>query len=533
MAYQVIARKWRPQTFDEVTGQEPITRTLRNAIEHHRLHHAYLFSGARGVGKTTSARLLAKALNCHKSTEPTPTPCRSDDPDACPSCREITESRSIDVQEIDAASNTGVDNVRDAIIASVGIAPARDRYKIFIIDEVHMLSGAAFNALLKTLEEPPPRVVFIMATTEKHKVPETILSRCQQFEFRTIATAKILERLKLIAQAEKITIPDDALREIARTGEGSMRDAQSALDQVISFAGTKIKKEDVEMALGVAGADILTRIIDSIATNTPAAAIGVVDDIVMRGHDLRNFCRDLLAHFRDLLVTKVSGNEELLESAVCDLPELKRQAALFSESDLVRFFHSLSETETKLRAATQPRYQLEVGIVKLMELRGVETIGEILQRLQSLESGSVSVSAEKPKPAPAPETPKAEPKPASESPIERVKTVLKKKPLLVTALDSAQVTWNEGELYLEFSPENRYLFSTLSDPKNTKVLADACREVTGQETNVRVHIEEPQTENAAVSEKQRLRELAESSPVVQQALKTFRGEIVDVKRKSE
>lgn len=538
MAYQVIARKWRPQTFDEVTGQEPITRTLRNAIEHRRLHHAYLFSGARGVGKTTSARLLAKALNCHKSTEPTPTPCRSDDPNACPSCREITESRSIDVQEIDAASNTGVDNVRDAIIASVGIAPARDRYKIFIIDEVHMLSGAAFNALLKTLEEPPPRVVFIMATTEKHKVPETILSRCQQFEFRTIATAKILERLKLIAKEEKITIPDDALREIARTGEGSMRDAQSALDQVISFAGTKIKKEDVEMALGVAGADILTRIIDSIATNTPAAAIGVVDDIVMRGHDLRNFCRDLLAHFRDLLVTKVSGNEELLESAVCDLPELKRQAALFSESDLVRFFHSLSETETKLRAATQPRYQLEVGIVKLMELRGVETIGEILQRLQALETGSGSVSTPTParlapeKPEPIP-TPKSTPKPEAESPIERVKNALKKKPLLVTALDSAQVTWNEGELYVEFLPENRYLFSTLSDPKNTKVLADTCREVTGQETNVRVHIEEPRTENAAVSEKQRLRDLAESSPVVQRALKTFRGEIVDVKRTDE
>src|SRR6476659_3589461 len=386
MAYQVIARKWRPQTFDEVTGQEPITRTLRNAIEHHRLHHAYLFSGARGVGKTTSARLLAKALNCHKSPEPTPTPCRSDDPTACPSCREITESRSIDVQEIDAASNTGVDNVRDAIIASVGIAPARDRYKVFIIDEVHMLSGAAFNALLKTLEEPPPRVVFTMATTERHKVPETILSRCQQFEFRTIATAKILDRLKLIAKEEKISIPDDALREIARTGEGSMRDAQSALDQVISFAGDKIKKEDVETALGIAGADTLKRIIDSIADNKPAEAIAAIDDIVMRGHDLRNFCRDLLAHFRDLLVSKVSGNQELLESAVCEPEGLKRQAALFSEADLVRFFHALSETETKLRAATQPRYQLEVGIVKLMELRGVESINELIQRLAALEN---------------------------------------------------------------------------------------------------------------------------------------------------
>jgi DNA polymerase-3 subunit gamma/tau len=333
MTYQVIARKWRPQTFDEVTGQEPITRTLRNAIEHQRLHHAYLFSGARGVGKTTTARLLAKALNCHKSPQPTPNPCRTDDPNPCPSCSEISESRSIDVQEIDAASHTQVENVRETIIGSIGFAPARDRFKIFIIDEVHMLSTHSFNALLKTIEEPPARVVFIMATTEKHKVPDTILSRSQQFEFRTIATAKILERLKLIAKSEKISIPDDALREIARAGEGSMRDAQSALDQVISFAGEKIKKEDVEMALGVAGADILTRIIDGVAGNKPAEVLAVVDDIVMRGHDLRNFCRDLLAHLRDLLVTKVSSSEELLESAVCEPQELKRQAALFSESD--------------------------------------------------------------------------------------------------------------------------------------------------------------------------------------------------------
>ncbi|MCA1555858.1 MAG: DNA polymerase III subunit gamma/tau, partial [Acidobacteria bacterium] len=184
MAYQVIARKWRPQTFEEVTGQEPITRTLRGALEHDRLHHAYLFSGARGVGKTTTARLFAKALNCHKSDRPTATPCKTTDADQCSSCREIAEGRSIDVLEIDAASNTGVDNVRDSIISTVGVSPARDRFKVFIIDEVHMLSTPAFNALLKTLEEPPPRVVFIMATTESHKIPDTILSRSQQFEFR-------------------------------------------------------------------------------------------------------------------------------------------------------------------------------------------------------------------------------------------------------------------------------------------------------------------------------------------------------------
>ena len=597
MAYQVIARKWRPQTFDEVTGQEPITRTLRNSIEHQRLHHAYLFSGARGVGKTTTARLLAKALNCHKAKEPTPTPCRSDDPDQCPSCREITEGRSIDVQEIDAASNTGVDNVREAIIGSVGIAPARDRYKIFIIDEVHMLSTPAFNALLKTLEEPPPRVVFIMATTERHKVPETILSRCQQFEFRTIATTKILERLKLIAKAETITIPDEALREIARAGEGSMRDAQSALDQVISFAGNKISKEDVEMALGVAGADILTRIIDSIASNKPAETLAVVDDIVMRGHDLRNFCRDLLAHFRDLLVTKVSGQDELLESAVCEPQELKRQAAFFSESDLVRFFHSLAETETKLRTAAHPRYQLEVGIVKLTELRGVETIGEIIQRLSALEAGlggervpsasksspgsgsnssssgrnpsgqtssgpraaggsfvatAASPAFEKPPtyqlevdpepslpPAPV-EVEVAASLPSDAPAIDKIKVVLenRRKMFLVTVLEAAQHTALEGEeLYVEFAPESRHFRDMLTKPENIKILRDACQEVTGKETGVRIAVKNTEAaaptstrEDEEREEKQRLRQTAESSPVVQQMLRTFRGEIVDVRR---
>jgi len=595
MTYQVIARKWRPQTFDEVTGQEPITRTLRNAIEHGRLHHAYLFSGARGVGKTTTARLLAKALNCHKATGPTATPCRTDDPDACPSCSEITESRSIDVQEIDAASHTQVENVRETIIGSIGFAPARDRYKIFIIDEVHMLSTHSFNALLKTIEEPPARVVFIMATTESHKVPETIRSRCQQFEFRTIATTRILERLKLIAQAEKLSIPDDALREIARAGEGSMRDAQSALDQVISFAGPKIKKEDVEMALGVAGADILSRIIDGIAAAKPAEALAVIDEIVMRGHDLRNFCRDLLAHFRDLLVTKVSGSEELLESAVCDPQELKRQAALFSDSDLVRFFHSLAETETKLRTAAHPRYQLEIGIVKLMEMRHVESIGEILERLSALETGltGTTISAQTKGPAgsgggsasgrrSASETssgsraagnsyagtaaqPALEKLPVTKqdiesesslsadvpandqtrlssapSDIERLKTILesKRKMFLVTVLGAAcQTTLEHSELYIEFAPDARHFRDTLTKPENIKILRDACHELTGKEMGVRIIVRDseagasPSTkEDEERMEKQRLRETAESSPIVQQMLKTFRGEIVDVRR---
>ncbi|MGI8835916.1 MAG: DNA polymerase III subunit gamma/tau [Pyrinomonadaceae bacterium] len=611
MAYQVIARKWRPQSFDEVTGQEPITRTLRNAIEHQRLHHAYLFSGARGVGKTTTARLLAKALNCHKSPGPTPTPCRTDDPTACASCSEISESRSIDVQEIDAASHTGVGNVRDSIIETIGFAPARDRYKVFIIDEVHMLSTPAFNALLKTIEEPPERVVFIMATTEKQKVPETILSRCQQFEFRTIATAKILERLRLIAEAEKISIADDALREIARSGEGSMRDAQSALDQVISFAGTKIKKEDIELALGVAGADILIRIVNGIANNQPVEALSVVDDVVMRGHDLRNFCRDLLAHFRDLLVAKVSGSEELLEAAICDSAELKRQAALFSEADLVRFFNSLAETENLLRTASHPRYQVEIGLVKLMEMRRLAPLSQLMDRLTALEASlrtgkpltpektalsetSRAVTSGSSPAAPAaagktavalsagygrgaatgaatgpafeanvtsemiaetshalraemcadqvnPEAKNLEVKlPASGSAIDQIKAALEKrrKMFLVTALEGAGRAAIAGnELFIEFAPADRHLRDTLAKSDNIKMLREVCKEITGNDLGVRFVIADGQAADAPVSkeeaerrDQQQLRAQAEKDPVVQQMLRTFRGEIVDVRR---
>jgi DNA polymerase-3 subunit gamma/tau len=404
MAYQVIARKWRPQTFEEVTGQEAVTRTLRNAIEHERLHHAYLFSGARGVGKTTTARLLAKAVNCHRSAAPTPTPCRTDDPEQCPSCREISEGRSIDVLEIDAASNTGVGNVRDTIIDTIGVRAARDRYKVFIIDEVHMLSIPAFNALLKTLEEPPPRVLFIMATTESHKLPDTILSRCQQFEFRTIAAPKIAARLRYIADEEKIKVSDDALREIARAGEGSMRDAQSAFDQVISFSEGAIETADVEAALGLASVELRARVMRAVVEGAPSEALAVVDDLVMRGHDLRNFCRDLLAHVRDLLVVKVAGDSTAFaDSTDAERGELKHEAREFSESDLVRFFHSLTETEKHLRESAHPRYQLEIGLVKLIEMRRLVPLGQLFERLNALEEAlrtgktpAVSSSAQTP-----------------------------------------------------------------------------------------------------------------------------------------
>lgn len=395
MSYQVIARKWRPQTFDEVTGQEHITRTLRNALAYDRLHHAYLFSGARGVGKTTTARLLAKALNCHKTDKPTLEPCRTDDPTACPSCVEISESRSMDVLEIDAASHTGIENVRETIIETINVNPVRDRFKAFIIDEVHQLSKPAFNALLKTLEEPPENVVFVMATTELHKVPETIRSRCQEFDFRTIPLQKIFDRLKLIAKAEKISIDEAALREIARSGMGSMRDAQSNFDQVISFSDDKISVPDVTNALGIASTEMLTRVVKAIGDRSPKVMFDVVAEIISRGQDMRNFCRDLLAVLRDLLVYKVSGGDvELIESSVLSTDEVNALSAPFSEADLLRFFNSISETESSLKEAAQPRYVLETGLVKLTEMRRVVAIEELLERLGVIErqSGSDTVA---------------------------------------------------------------------------------------------------------------------------------------------
>jgi DNA polymerase-3 subunit gamma/tau len=591
MSYQVIARKWRPQKFDDVTGQEVLTRTLQNSIAHDRLHHAYLFSGARGVGKTTTARLVARALNCHKSDKPTPTPCAPIDGNACASCREIAEGRSMDVLEIDAASNTGVGDVRDVIIAGINIKPARDRYKVFIIDEVHMLSTSAFNALLKTVEEPPGNVVFIMATTDEHKVPETITSRCQLFEFRTIATAKIAERLQQIAKADNISISKEAIREIARAGDGSMRDAQSAFDQVISYAGEKIETEDVEKALGIAGAEVLARVINGIAENKPAEALAIVDDLVMRGHNLRNFCRDVLSHLRDLLVVKVSGDPKLLDSSSAQTSALEQQAALFSESDLVRFFHSLAETESSLKDAANPRYQVEVGLVKLMEMRRLASLGDLVGRIAELESalrtGRPPAERKNPQSAPsgaantgarsastggssrsastseyripadraservidqppatnsfadASEAADDASRAQSGSLIDQIKAELEKKKrrLLIAALDAAARVELEGEdLSIEFSPEAKHSRDTLAKSENAKTLREACAEVCGHEVGIRFSIRNGESDDAPVSpeedsrrSKQRARQAAAQNPTVQQVLRAFGGEIVDVK----
>jgi DNA polymerase-3 subunit gamma/tau len=372
MAYQVLARKWRPQRFDDVVGQQAVTRTLRNAIVSGRIAQAFVFAGSRGCGKTTTARILARALNCDNG--PTAEPCGE-----CDACIEIAQGRDIDVLEIDAASHTGIDNIREVVIGNLSFAPVRDRYKVFIIDEVHQLSSASFNALLKSIEEPPAHVVFMMATTELHKIPDTILSRSQVFEFRTIATKAIAQQLRRIADAEKIEVAEAALALIARSAEGSMRDAQSALDQVIAFAGQKITEEDVATVLGLVGRDLLIDLIDAVVEEDGPRAFALADRAVESGHDLRLVCRELSRVVRDMMLLSVdpsrAGDGELGEGERERLTALGRR---FSREDLMRAFDLLSKAEQEIRTASHPRYYFEMMLLRWMHVRKLVPLADLL-----------------------------------------------------------------------------------------------------------------------------------------------------------
>jgi DNA polymerase-3 subunit gamma/tau len=399
MKYQVIARKFRPQVFEEVVGQKPIVQTLQNAIQMDRIGHAYLFSGPRGVGKTTTARILAKGLNCVQG--PTIAPCN-----VCPSCQEIATGKSIDVFEIDAASNTGVDNIRE-LRESAKYAAARSRYKIFIIDEVHMLSTSAFNALLKILEEPPPHVVFIMATTERHKVPATILSRCQQFIFRTISPAEIQAHLRQIADREGVKIDDRALSYIVKASEGSMRDAQSLLDQIISFSGQEVVGEDVRDVLGFIPSEILDRTLDGLAARDAKTLIENIGIVIDQGLNIQQYVREFISRVRDLLVLKLGLEDKVLGSAE-EKRALTARAAAFSEQDLIRFFDLLLRIENELRWTSQSRFHLEIGFIKLAKIGHVRDIEEVLREVTN-GGGAAQSSPPSPRPA-ATAPPRAQPK---------------------------------------------------------------------------------------------------------------------------
>src|SRR5678815_4192227 len=375
MSYQVLARKWRPQRFDDVVGQEVVTRTLRNAIASGRIAHAFVFAGQRGSGKTTTARILARALNCING--PTVDPCGE-----CDACVEIAQGRDMDVLEIDAASHTGIDNIREVIIAGLQITPVRDRYKIFIIDEVHQLSTPSFNALLKSIEEPPAHVVFMMATTELHKIPDTILSRSQVFEFRSIPAKAIAAQLRRIADAEGISVPDAALALVARAAEGSMRDAQSAFDQVIAFAGTTIGVDDVSAVLGLIGRDLLFDLVEAVLDEDGPRAFALADRAVESGHDLRLVCRELAGLVRDLMIVSVDpARTNQGEIAEGERPRVTALAKRFSREDLMRAFDVLAKAEQDIRNASQPRYHLEMALLRWMHLRKLVPLTDLLDQM--------------------------------------------------------------------------------------------------------------------------------------------------------
>src|SRR6202140_180085 len=374
MDYQVIARKWRPQTFAELVGQQHVTRTLQNALQSGRVAHAYIFSGARGVGKTTTARILAKALNCVHG--PTPSPCNQ-----CDSCREIAAGSSMDVLEIDAASNRGIDQVRE-LRDMVQYGPVGGRSKVVILDEAHMLTDEASNALLKTLEEPPEKVVFIMATTQPEDLVDTIRSRSQHFHFRALSFAEIADALGGIASKEGLKVEEGAIAVMARTADGSLRDALSLIEQARAYCGAEITETQVRELLGVVPAEVLDELVAAIENHSTERALALVHRLLAEGQNLQQFCREAISHFRNVLVARVCGaDSDLIAAPADERPRLARAASNFSEEDLTRFFQILLLTEEDLRRKPDPRLHLEMGLLRLVNAARLAPLEEILAEL--------------------------------------------------------------------------------------------------------------------------------------------------------
>ncbi|MDD5174275.1 MAG: DNA polymerase III subunit gamma/tau [Candidatus Omnitrophica bacterium] len=380
MSYIVFARKYRPQAFDEVIGQSHITTTLGNAIAQNRVAHAYIFSGPRGVGKTTTARIFAKALNCERG--PTADPCNK-----CPSCLEIAQGSSLDILEIDGASNRGIDEIRN-LRENVKFSPSRGRFKIYIIDEVHMLTLDAFNALLKTLEEPPAHVKFIFATTQAHKVPPTILSRCQRFDFRRISIKDIVDSLKAIAGKENLKVDDDVLILMAKHSDGSMRDAQVVLDQVSSFADGRISLEDASKILGAVSDDILFSLADSIKSKDALKALKIIDDLSNEGKDVMQIVLYLIEHFRDLSVAKINKDPRALIDASSEkIKRYEEQAAKFTVEEMLYIIYTLSNTIDFVRKSSMARVPFEVAMIKLTRMGSIVSSADLMERLEKIELG--------------------------------------------------------------------------------------------------------------------------------------------------
>jgi DNA polymerase-3 subunit gamma/tau len=549
MSYEIFARKYRPWKFEEVVGQLSVVRTIQNAIASGRIAQAYLFSGVRGTGKTTVARILAKALNC--ANGPTPHPCPDKD-HPCQFCKSIHEGSAIDVLEIDGASNRLVDDI-DAIREMVKYKPAYTRTKVLIIDEVHMLSPHAFNALLKTLEEPPPNTVFIFATTEFNKVPATIVSRCQHFEFRKISHKDIINHLMEITKKEGITITPAGLALIAEAADGSMRDAQSLLDQAVAFSGENIGDEDLKTILGTVGQDVLTRFSSAVLDEKPGEVFALVESVVAAGYDLRFVFGKLIEHFRALLLVRsVERPEDLLAVSSEGLEALRAEAAKASPEDLLRYLLALQQAEPGLKYSVLPRIYLEAFLVKLCHFRKIVPLRELIKDVESLKetpqrasagpSGPApkatppAGSASRPAPVPGPQSapqalsskPAAPPKPptpGSKDVFARVleKLAVDRAPLAALLGQYSSVMVRDNELEVFFG-SGRGFFVTSVQEKDVRAVERAASEVLGRETKVRF-AEENASDGGPIRPGREL-ESAMKDPAVQFFMNTFKAQVL-------
>lgn len=388
MSYQVLARKYRPQKFSDVIGQDHVTRTLKNAIEQQRIAHGYIFSGHRGIGKTTIARILAMALNCRSTDHPVPEPCG-----VCDSCVEIRQGNAVDVIEIDAATNRGIDEIRE-LREATRYRPARDRFKIWILDEAHQITDAAFNALLKTLEEPPGHVIFMMATTEPEDIPQTIRSRCQHFSFHAVRFDEIIKQLKAIATSEGIEADDNALSMLAEAGDGSMRDALSVMDQAIATTTSRLTAADVRGLVGAVSSDILEDMMSAIERNSSEDVLTLVDRLMVEGHNPTHFARQMVRFLRNAIVAKVAGRgTSLLQISSDEADRVTRVAEKFSEEDLTRFLQIMLRTHGELGYKHEQRFHLELGLLKLVHAQRLLSLEEILSGTATTSAGRAPSSA--------------------------------------------------------------------------------------------------------------------------------------------
>jgi DNA polymerase III subunit gamma/tau len=544
MSYQVLARKWRPQVFEDVVGQGHITRTLQNAITTKRLAHAFLFSGPRGVGKTTTARILAKALNCTQG--PTPTPCGR-----CDSCIETTAGTSVDVIEIDGASNRGIEHIRE-LREAVKYAPARGKYKVYVIDEVHMLTNEAFNALLKTLEEPPPHVLFIFATTEPQKIPATIHSRCQRYGFKRIPLNDIVEQLHKIAAAEGITITDQGLAMIARAAEGSMRDSQSLLDQAVSYSGMTVKNEDLQATLGSVAQEKLLQFSAGLLSRDSGGLLKQIDGLLEQGLDMRQFLAGLVEHVRNIMVIKIATDPgRIIELPAADIQNLQQQAAGVDSDHLLLLFDSLSKTLDEMRWSPHQRFTVEMGIVKACHITPLRPLTEVLARMKELESRltpGMLVAAPAPGAVceqPGPYVPKTAAVSHGHRPAEarggagegasdawgRVMSALKmKKPGLYSSLGSSKmISLTENELVISVHGM-AFQVQKVEEQESRSTIEEVAEEILGRKVRVKVQAAatplpaKPDTKARTVKSSNP----EEQDPAIQDVLKAFPGaEIIE------